>query len=1050
MDEATDEGNADKTCPQITLITKRDTPSLMSKQISLDADGKLKSDGSECRMVTGTAERVFAETAVDLARIIGSCRSNQAIALGALKAEFLASVAVTIPKRLDKHPGAITRSREYIDYRPKIPAWCLIDFDTKGMPHEVKAEIDAAGGMWQALLTVAPELAGAARVSRASTSAGLYRTDTGEPIPGSDGAHHHVLVHDGGDIERFLKDLHDRCWLHGFGWHMIGKAGQLLDRSIVDRAVGYGERLCFEGAPVIVPPLALDAAKRMSVAFEGDAIRSDRAVPPLSEFDRHRVNEAKAASGKALGKSAARIRNKHDKELAEKISAKSGTPMATALRLVKARHHGVLYSGVELDFDHLGVVTVGAVMADPDHYVGETLADPMEGVDYGRCKAMVMRSDDGDLFIHSFAHGQSLYSLRHDLTSAKAAFEQVAGGRVDDAMAILAQAKLEDDELDEFAKFVSEKSNVGIRSVWARIKKERAERKAKVRKASMEAKADGRIVRARPEPDGELTPIVSLLDEVLTNDGSEEPPMRNASGALVRVEEKEPWALHQLTSDSANPVGQEAVLLKPPREPVLVRLTATGVELLLEKYFRWIVWTESGNYFAALPIAFIKALMEYPNSTVPVVRAINTAPLITASGGLIDGTGLDRATGLFHRIDPLLRNCVPQDKPTDEEIKQSLSFLVDEWLVDVALDAVGKCVAIMLALTLVERALLPERPAFFVTAGQRGGGKTTLVSMIIAAVLGRRPAAAAWSENAEERKKALFSYLRQGVATLIWDNIARGSTISCPHIEAALTAPEISDRVLGVSDSETVPATTVMMFTGNSIAPRGDMASRSFVVSLNVNRPDPENRSFTHADPLAWTQANRVKILSALYTILVGGILQRPQGQVAKTRFKAWWGLIGWPMEYAASLLDVKLDCTELLRAGEAQDEDASAASRVLTILRKRWGDKAFKAQNVALALSAANSMIDKSAEEAAELADALGELIGKTLEKPTARSIGKLFQKHLTNRPAWIDGGNCVAVLRNNSNDRANEYRVEILQQPAGDENAWAEATGEPWRATL
>jgi hypothetical protein len=394
--------------PQITLITDRDVPPLMSKRILLDANGKLKSDGSACLMVTGTAERTPVETAADLARVVRGCRADQAIALGALKAELPATVTVTTPKRLDRHPGgAITRSRNYIDYRPGVPAWCLIDFDTKGMPDEVKAKIDSASGMWEALLMVAPDLAKAARVSRASTSAGLYRTDTGASISGSNGMHHLVLVRNGSDVERFLKDLHDHCWLHGLGWHLIGKAGQLLDRSIVDRAVGYGERLCFEGAPEIIPPLAQDAAKRAPVAFEGDAIRSDRAVLPLSEYERHRVKEAKDNSSRALGKSAAEVRNRHDEELAEKIAVKSGTSMATARRLIKARHNGVLYSDVELEFDHLGLVTVGAVMADPDRYVGEALADPMEGVEYGRCKAMVMRGDDGDLFIHSFATGKA-------------------------------------------------------------------------------------------------------------------------------------------------------------------------------------------------------------------------------------------------------------------------------------------------------------------------------------------------------------------------------------------------------------------------------------------------------------------------------------------------------------------------------------------------------------------------------------------------------------------------------------------------------------------
>jgi len=272
--------------------------------------------------------------------------------------------------------------------------------------------------------------------------------------------------------------------------------------------------------------------------------------------------------------------------------------------------------------------------------------------------------------------------------------------------------------------------------------------------------------------------------------------------------------------------------------------------------------------------------------------------------------------------------------------------------------------------------------------------------------------------------------------------------------------------VLGVSHVETVPATTVQIFTGNSIAPRGDMASRSFIVSLNVDRPDPENRSFTHADPFAWTLANRAKILQALYTILVGGALQRPQGQVAKTRFKIWWGLIGWPVEYAAGLLSIKVDCTELLRAGEAAEEEASAASRVLAILKKRWGGKTFTTRDVVKELAKVNAMIADGAERAAELADALGELIGKALENPTARSLGKLFQKHLTNRPAWIEEENCVAVLRKIANDRANEYKIEIPRQPTGDgkpgeaENVSGESrqkpanggetTGGPWRATL
>jgi hypothetical protein len=90
-----------------------------------------------------------------------------------------------------------------------------------------------------------------------------------------------------------------------------------------------------------------------------------------------------------------------------------------------------------------------------------------------------------------------------------------------------------------------------------------------------------------------------------------------------------------------------------------------------------------------------------------------------------------------------------------------------------------------------------------------------------------------------ERRKALFSYLRQGIAVLVWDNILRGSHITSPTIEKALTSPEVSDRVLQESGSETASAATVQIFNGNNIGPEGDMTNRSFRITINVDRPDP-------------------------------------------------------------------------------------------------------------------------------------------------------------------------------------------------------------------
>jgi hypothetical protein len=395
--------------------------------------------------------------------------------------------------------------------------------------------------MWNALLTVAPGLGRAARVSRASTSSGLFRPDTGTQFSGSGGVHHYILVKDASDIERCLRDLHDRCWQHGLGWHLIGRAGQLLDRSLVDRTVAYGERLCFEGAPIIEPPLAQDVNKRIPDIFEGEAIDTGLIVPRLTEYERQRVDEAKAASEEALGRAAAEIRTQHDRTLAEQISAKSGMPITLASRLVAARHQGVLLPHLDLDFDHLGIVSVAAVLADADRFIGETLADPLEGADCGRSKAKVMPGYDGGLFIHSFAHGRAFYRLRHDARSAKAAIGQApVEGLIDYAMAILAISEMEPDELEDFIATVAKAAGIGVKAVKARITKERRKREQAERKTAMACGEDRRVIRPRPPRDGELVPTTKFLDQLLASDKREEPPMRDASGNLVEVRYENP------------------------------------------------------------------------------------------------------------------------------------------------------------------------------------------------------------------------------------------------------------------------------------------------------------------------------------------------------------------------------------------------------------------------------------------------------------------------------------------------------------------------------
>jgi hypothetical protein len=137
---------------------------------------------------------------------------------------------------------------------------------------------------------------------------------------------------------------------------------------------------------------------------------------------------------------------------------------------------------------------------------------------------------------------------------------------------------------------------------------------------------------------------------------------------------------------------------------------------------------------------------------------------------------------------PERRECTPA------AVQKAMRFLTDEWLADVATDYTGKCIIIAAALTVIERSLLPARPVFFVTGGRRGSGKTTTLKLLTMAVTGSLPAAAAWSKDEDERRKALLSYFMYGLPFILWDNISRGTQISCPHIEKSCTSGLYADR----------------------------------------------------------------------------------------------------------------------------------------------------------------------------------------------------------------------------------------------------------------
>jgi hypothetical protein len=391
---------------EVTLFTSAAGP--LSKHIHLAVDGALVNDSS-AQLIRGTAERLHLTGLDGLATLLKGCTSYNALALGIMQADG-DKVQVVTTDALKDNPGAIARSRKYFEFREGQPAYVLLDFDRKGMPPTVAARIQELGGFWEALCTVCPALRSAAHLTRASTSAGLSRSDTDTVYPNSGGLHGFIIASDGTDSDRFLKDLHQRCWLHGLGWMMPDRIGKALERSIVDRSVGLPERLVFEGPPTLDPPLVQDTTSREPVVTAGVLLVDTLTVcPPLTADEVNKFNKLVKKDEGRIAPDCEAARARRIQELMEE----RGCDEEAAKRIIAAQHAGTLEPDDVLPFDDADLTgcTVSDVLKDPERFLGRSLADPIEGPAHGRGKAMVLRGKGGTLFIHSYAHGGIDYEL---------------------------------------------------------------------------------------------------------------------------------------------------------------------------------------------------------------------------------------------------------------------------------------------------------------------------------------------------------------------------------------------------------------------------------------------------------------------------------------------------------------------------------------------------------------------------------------------------------------------------------------------------------------
>jgi hypothetical protein len=263
-------------------------------------------------------------------------------------------------------------------------------------------------------------------------------------------------------------------------------------------------------------------------------------------------------------------------------------------------------------------------------------------------------------------------------------------------------------------------------------------------------------------------------------------------------------------------------------------------------------------------------------------------PVISADGRPIVEPGYDIATGYYLSREGAMSGWRPMSPPV------AVDFLRWDLLGDFPfatdLDAAH---ALALLLLPYARPLVDgPTPMHVVEAPMQGTGKTLLARVCLGHFV--TPAIMAQGRDDEEWRKRLTAIIASDAGAVIVDNIS-GSVTSSP-LAAVLTTTTWTDRILGSTETITLPAEQVWCATANNPRMSADIARRSVSIRIDARceRPDTRER-WRHAALETWARGRRADIASAAMSLVVAWCRAgRPAHDgIPKGSYESWSAVMG-------------------------------------------------------------------------------------------------------------------------------------------------------------
>jgi hypothetical protein len=379
------------------------------------------------------------------------------------------------------------------------------------------------------------------------------------------------------------------------------------------------------------------------------------------------------------------------------------------------------------------------------------------------------------------------------------------------------------------------------------------------------------------------------------------------------------------------------------------------------------------------PLKMVRSLIQLNHRRhLKKLNAVINAPTITPDGELVNTYGYNEQAELF--LVPAageLLYPVPY-APTAKQVIEAVEVLMRPFrkFNFANEDYAGGMLAALLSV--IVRPAIPTSTMLVFDAPQVGSGKSLLMKATAMLANGATPVMTSPAVG-DELAKTLFSALREARRLFCMDNVEHH--LKSPFLAETLTSTTSNNRVLGLSNTQTVVNRMQIMVSGTNISLSEELNRRSTFIRVDADVARPFARQFDFC-PVQAVKENRQQMVAAGLTIIRGWLSSGLPAVGATASFEEWDQLVLQPVIWLSQTLfkDRFGDPQNTVIVSTDMDEEGERLIDVFKLLRDQFGGGQFKVSDVIKAAETGDH----------KLHDLLCELTYQT--SLSNKSVGRLF----------------------------------------------------------